>query len=125
MPDLYDRMLGSLHGLPDVISTKPATVRTVEPLIGHSKTFIVQTYRQREVRETKKGEESSVGRDTIFLEAVGREGAVRLVIPPAVADTIARQRDALTARSRSKAARAVAQERKDRGETPFRKKVAE
>lgn len=68
--------------------------------------FIVQTYRQRE-----RG-------DTIFLEVVGVGGAVRLVIPPAVSNTIARQRDALTARSRSQTAKAVAADRKARGIEP-------
>jgi hypothetical protein len=106
MPDAYDRLLGALHGLPDVVSTQPSTVRTIVPLLGHSQTYIVQTYRQ-----------AGQG-DTIFLEMVGRDGSLRLAIPAKVADTIARQRDALTAKSRSKAARAVAQERKERGEVP-------
>lgn len=108
MPDPYDRLLGALDGLPDVVSTRPSTVRTVVPILGHSQTYIVQSYRQ-------------VGRgDTIFLEMVGREGSLRLAIPAAVADLIARQRDALTAKARSKAARAVAQERKERGEALMR-----
>jgi hypothetical protein len=59
-----------------------------------------------------------VSRDTIFLEVVGQEGTVRLAIPPEVADTIARQRDALAAKTRSKAARKLAADRKARGETP-------
>lgn len=113
MPDAYDRLLGNLDGLPDVVHTKPSTVRVVPSLgIGGSQTYIVQTYRQRE-----QG-------DTIFLEVAGREGCTRLAIPSQVADVIARQRDALTAKSRSKAAKAVAQERKDRGERPAFLKVA-
>jgi hypothetical protein len=102
----FDRMLGALDGLPDVVSTKAATVRALTPLIGAAQTFIVQTYRQHD-----KG-------DTIFLEYVGADGQFRLVIPAAVADTIARQREALTGKSRSRAAKRLAQERKDRGEVP-------
>jgi hypothetical protein len=105
MPDTYDRLMSALDGLPDVVTTRPSTVRAVT-LLGNSETHIVQTMRQRD-----RG-------DTIFLEIVSRDGAVRLVIPPAVADTIARQRDALTSKARSKAARAAAQDRKDRGEQP-------
>jgi hypothetical protein len=106
LPDPFDRLLGALHGLPDIASTKPATLRTVTPMVGTSQVFIVQTYRQREVG------------DTIFLECVSNNGTVRLAVPPAVSDAIARQRDALTAKSRSKAATANAQARKDRGELP-------
>lgn len=94
-PDVFDRMLGAVHGLPDVCSTKPSTVRAVTPLVGASQLFIIQTYRQREVG------------DTIFIEYVNEGKTVRIAIPPTVADAIARQRAALAARSRSKAAKAV------------------
>jgi hypothetical protein len=106
MPDEFDRLLGALHGLPDVIHTKPSTLRTVTPLIGTSQMFTVQTYRQRE-----RG-------DTIFLECVHRGGFVRLALPASVADTIARQRDALTGKVRSKIGKQTAQARKERGEVP-------
>ena len=113
--DTYDRQIGALKGLPDVIEVKPSTVRVTIPLLGLSQTFIVQTIRQRDVG------------DHVFLETVSRDGAVRIVLPPQVAEVIARQRDALTAKSRSKAAKALAQERKERGELPaflMRKKNA-
>jgi hypothetical protein len=45
-------------------------------------------------------------------------GVVRLALPPKVANVIASQRDSLSARRRSIAARRVAQERKERGELP-------
>lgn len=110
----FDRLLGALHGLPDISHTKPTTVRVVPqsnergvtPVTGTSDLFIVQTYRQRDIG------------DTIFLEWVSAEGTVRVPIPPAVADAIARQRDTLTGKTRSKAARETAQARKDRGELP-------
>lgn len=82
--DSYDRLLGALHSLPDITNTQPSTIRTIDPLIGATQTFIVQTYHQRE-----QG-------DTIFLEVVSRDGMVRWAIPPDVSDVIARQREALT-----------------------------
>lgn len=110
-PDSFDRMMGALHGLPDVASSKPSTVRAVTPLTGNSELYIVQTYRQRDLG------------DTIFVECVREGGTVRMAIPPAVALAIARQRDALTGKCRSRAAKQVAQDRKDRGELPgFMKK---
>ena len=107
LPDEYDRQLGSLHGLPDVVRTAVSTVRHVPPFgIGGTQLFSIQTYRQRE-----RG-------DLIFLEVAGASGIVRVVIPPAVANVIARQRDALTAKSRSKASKAVAEDRASRGLKP-------
>jgi len=109
----FDRALGALVGIPDVIHTSATTVRTVAPLVGSAQTFIVQTYRQKE------------SGDTVFLEYVDEEGNVRMVIPPAVTKVIARQRDALNARSRSKGAQAAAADRKARGIKPafLKKKV--
>lgn len=109
-PDPFDRLAGLLEGLPDVTSCKPSTVRTVEPLLGNSQTFVITTYRQKEIG------------DSIFVEMMDRNGSARFVLPPKVADAIARQRESLTARNRSKAARAAAQERRDRGIVPFEKK---
>ena len=106
LPDAYDRLLGSLQGLPDVTTTKASTIRNVTPILGTSELFTVQTYRQRE-----RG-------DTIFLECSSKDGFVRLALPPSVSDAIARQRDALTGKVRSKIGKASAQARKDRGELP-------
>jgi hypothetical protein len=104
--NLFDRMIGSLHQLPDVSTTKATTIRTLVPLIGSSQVFVIQTFRQR------------IEGDTIFLETVSSEGTIRIAIPPAVSDAIARQRDALTDKNRSKAAKSNAQARKDRGLEP-------
>lgn len=104
--DDFDRHLGSLEGLPDTVQTRPATIRTTTPLVGSSQTFIIQT-----VRQTERG-------DTVFLEYVDRKGSTRIVLPPAVTNAIARQRDALTDKSRSKAAKALAADRKARGVQP-------
>ena len=105
--DPFDRTIGLLHGLPDVTLTKTAVTRVVPPFgVGGTQLYVVQTYRQKE-----QG-------DTIFLEHVSETGTVRLVIPPQVSAVIARQREQLTAKTRSKAAKAVAQQRKERGEIP-------
>jgi hypothetical protein len=109
--DLFDRTIRALDGLPDVVKTKPSTVRALTPVLGLSQTFIVQTYRQRD-----QG-------DSIFVEYIGAEGSLRLALPPVVADTIARQRDVLTDKSRCKAAKAAAADRKARGIVPsFKRK---
>ena len=104
--DLFDRTIRALDGLPDVVKTKPSTVRALTPVLGLSQTFIVQTYRQRD-----QG-------DSIFVEYIGAEGSLRLALPHVVADTIARQRDVLTDKSRRKAAKASALDRKARGIVP-------
>jgi hypothetical protein len=112
MPDAYDRQMATLHDLPDVVKTHPATIRVVPPLgVGGTQVFVVQTIRQRE-----RG-------DTIFLEVMDSAGATRLVIPAKVAELLARQRDALSKKARSKAGKATAAERAARGERPaFTKK---
>jgi len=105
--DAFDRTIGLLHGLPDVTEVKTSVTRVVPPFgVGGTQLYVVQTYRQKE-----QG-------DTIFLEHVSETGTVRLVITPQVSAVIARQREQLTAKTRSKAAKAVAQERKERGEIP-------
>ena len=111
MPDAFDRLLGALDGLPDVVSTKPSTVRSITPLIGNSETWIIQT-----VRQADQG-------DVIFLERTGRDGSVRLAIPPKVAAVIARQREALTGKARRKAARAAVVTRREKGIVPFAKRA--
>jgi hypothetical protein len=108
--EIFDRLIGALHGLPDVVASKASTIRTMLPVIGASQTYIVQTYRQKE-----QG-------DTIFVESVSAEGTFRIALPPKVAEVIARQREALTDKARSKAAKQAAQDRKDRGEIPFQRK---
>lgn len=120
MPDEYDRLYAALDGLPDVVQTQSATIHVVPPFgVGGSTMYSVRTVRQRDVHVNKKGDEIGRGRDTVFLIVVGAGAiATRLALPPAVCDAIARQRDALTARTRSKIARASAEARKARGEVP-------
>jgi hypothetical protein len=118
MPDAFDRKMSNFTGLPGVIHVKPSTIPVVDPVLGTSTTFIVSTYRKRDEHE-RNGKVVVKSEDYIFLQVVsGRTGVVRVVIPPAVADAIARHRDTLSARSRSTSAKAVAAERKARGEVP-------
>lgn len=102
----FDRIIGALHGLPDVASTKPTILRVVPPFGIGSHLYAVQTFRQKD-----EG-------DTVFLEHVSDDGTTRLVIPPAVVDAIVRQRDALTHKVRSRAGKQTAADRKAKGLKP-------
>lgn len=101
--DQFDRALGQFDGLPDVLKTKPTTVVATTPLLGNAQTYIVQTVRQKDHG------------DYIFLQYISAEKSERFVIPSRVADVIARQRDALTTRARSKAGKERAAEMKAQG----------
>lgn len=106
----YDRQYGSLIDVS--IKTKPTTIKVVQPVTGRTETFIVQTLRHEDG-------------DYIFLERADEEGLVRLALPPKVANAIASHRDALTKRSRSRAAKTVMANRIAAGEViGFKKKGA-
>lgn len=112
MPDPFDRQLGALVDLPDVVKAGPVVKRTVPPLgVGGTSIHVVQTVRQG-------------NQHTIFLEVVDPDGTKRLVIPSVVADVIARQREACSVMLRKKLARAAAADRKARGEKPGFKMTA-
>jgi hypothetical protein len=104
--DKFDRVMGALANLPDVTHVKPSTVVALSPLIGETQTFILQTFRQKEVG------------DTVFLQYIDGETSIRIVIPPAAADAIARQRDSLTTKVRKRVGKEQAAQRKARGELP-------
>jgi len=101
--DAFDAAVRSLEGIPDVVNTKAATLRVVHPVLSIAQTFIVQTYRHPE-----RG-------DTILIEYVGADGTWRLALPQAVADTIARQRDALVTKNRKRGARKAVETRRAKG----------
>lgn len=101
MPDHFDRKLGQLDGLPGVVKTPTSTIRVMEPLGMMVETWTVQTFRQPEIG------------DCCFVELTDRTRHIRLVLPAKVGNAIVRQRDALTKRNRSKAAKVRA-----RGKTP-------
>ncbi len=104
--DAFDRTIRNLEGLPDVVKTKPTTIRALSNVLNLAQTFIVQTYRHAE-----RG-------DTIFIEYVGNDGSFRVPLPPEVADTISRQRDALTTKNRRKGAQQAVETRRAKGIVP-------
>lgn len=116
----FDRMMGALEGLPDIVSTRPAPIQ-ITTIIGVSNLYIAQTFRQRD----GQGKDAKT-KDTLFLQVVSHEGTVRIVLPPEVCDTIARQRESVGTKTRKKSAKRVAQERKEAGIQPaFLKKRKE
>lgn len=113
--DVFDAAVRSLDGLPDVVKTTATTKTIVHPILSIAQTFVVQTYRQEEVG------------DTILVQYVGADGTYRIALPPAVANIIARQRDALATKSRRKGAQKALQTKIERGiepAAPFRKRGA-
>jgi phage/plasmid primase-like uncharacterized protein len=100
----FDR---AYSGLIDVnaVMTRATTIEYVQKVTGEAETFIVQTIRNEDG-------------DNIVLKFVDKDGNKRLILPPRVANIIASQRDALTARRRSAASKLTAQARADRGELP-------
>lgn len=90
--DTFDRVLGTLDGLPNVHKARPSTVTTIMPLIGKSQTYVVQTLK------TDEG-------NFLFLQMVDAEGRARIVVPPKVAAAIYRQRDSLVKTARRQAGR--------------------
>lgn len=104
--DIFDRSFRALHGIPDATLGKATTIRTVTGITEQPQTFIVQTVRHRELG------------DSVFVEYIDADGSMRLVLPPAVIETIARQRDALTTKIRRRSAKAEAARRKAAGIKP-------
>ena len=112
MPDPFDMRRDALLKMPAITETRPS-VHRVADVLGNTRTFITQTVRQAEVG------------DWIFLECFGRGVQARLVLPPKVSDTIARQRDALGTVVRRKQGRRIAADLKAQGKQPaFLKKAA-
>jgi hypothetical protein len=103
--DKFDNEFTRLKGTPEAIKSKPTTIVTHDDLVS-ARQFTIQTIRQHE-----KG-------DTIFLTCLDCEGAYRIIIPPKVANAIARQREALTVAGRRIRGKRNAAERKARGELP-------
>ena len=103
--DIFDETLRSLENQQDATKTKTTTIRALTLVTQLAQTFSVQTYRHD-------------GGDTIFIEYMSGEEAFRVPLPPAVAECIARQRDALTTKNRKRAAKTEAARRKAEGIKP-------
>ncbi|MGD0135267.1 MAG: hypothetical protein ABSE57_24740 [Bryobacteraceae bacterium] len=103
----YDRQRGGLQQGNALFVPRPATIKNTEPITGETETFVIETARHEE-----QG-------DYIFIERLDKSGtAIRIVLPPRVANAIAAQRDSLTKRRRSITSRAAAKSRMERGELP-------
>lgn len=109
-PGAFDRSMDSFLDNQAAVHAGPAQKRLMGAFGLGAQMWIVQTFRIE-------------GADTLFLECYGDAGQTRLVVPPEVTRIIARQYDALGGKSRSRAAKALAADRKERGIPPgFMKK---
>ena len=106
----FDRMLGALHGLPDVLKTKPTTIQSVVPLLGTSATYIVQTYRRKDEKDDYAF--------TAFLQIADGSGLTRVVLPDKVIDAVVMQRYALQRKGRRLKGKELAAARKAAGIEP-------
>lgn len=111
--DTFDRLMGTIHGLPEHDFSRPSTVVSVLPMLGNAQTFVVQTCR------------TPTGGYIGFVQMVDAEGRARIVIPEKVMLALYRQHDALAARVRSENAKRGAATRADRGIVPFAGKATE
>ena len=88
----FDRSLAFVE-LPDVLASKPTTIQTIDPLLGHTGTWIL--------RMAKHPDEGW----RLYLQRMDMSGGepIALVLPDRVCEAIARQRRSLIDRSRRKA----------------------
>lgn len=125
----FDRAYGGLVG-GNNLKTNPSTIKEVNNITGEAETFIIQTIRAEQRKKIVKGLEETIEITVgsfVVIEYLSKDGHQRLILPPKVAATIARQDSALSDKARSNAAKAQAKERKLRGELPgfMRKKTQE
>jgi hypothetical protein len=107
--DAFERAMAEAEMVNGTDKSGPTT-RVVTDPYGRTSTFIVQTIRWRDPAEP-----GARSRDTVFVQQIDSEGGTRYVLPPAVADAIATQREALTARARTRAGRAAMEARQADG----------
>lgn len=131
----FDRVLGGLQG-GNNLDVKAATIQNIEPITGEAETYVVQTVRAEYKVQIRKGWEVTtelrIG-DFIVLHIVDKEGTKRVILPPKVSATIARQAASISIRARSNASKAAMKERMANGYVPTppkppkrkRKKVVE
>jgi hypothetical protein len=93
-----------LEGL--ALASTPSTIREVQQITGKVTTYVV---------ECVKHDELGV---FAFIEMVDEQGVTRMALTPKVVAELNRQQEALTARARSTAAKALAKQRKDVGILP-------
>lgn len=99
--DHYSRTLRSYRDNPGAVSAT-STIHTGD-FYGNAETWVVETFR-------------ADSRDVVFLQRNGAEGGSRLVLPEPVTAALARHRDQLASRMRTRAARSAVAMRKERGD---------
>lgn len=103
-PDAYDRAYGQAMGF---LHTRPTTLTAANVMgVGGARSYIIQSFRVDEAGEV------------VFIQITGPEGLTRVHLPPMVTQAIARQREALTTMSRSRAGKARAAADKAAGIKP-------
>lgn len=100
--DTFDRIYGSMHGLPDHEWSRPTTVTSALPMIGRTQTYVLQTVRTPE------------GGNVGFLQMVDAEGRARIVIPEKVMAALFRHREQLMKRGQRERGRDQMAARKQR-----------
>jgi hypothetical protein len=85
------------------IHTKATTIENIERITGSAETFIVQTIRVEDG-------------DYVSLKYLDNDGAMRILLPPKVVNTIVRQRESLSDRARTNSSKAAMKERIAAGE---------
>jgi hypothetical protein len=104
--DAFDRTRRALADLPETVAAGPSTIETFTPVLELAETWIVTTIRSSAVaRLGRKTDTKRERGDVIFLQVISGSGGQRFVLPPDVADAISRQRDALSVKNRTRAAR--------------------
>jgi hypothetical protein len=100
--------------LPGVTVAGPSMFTVTESGFGlTTQDWIIETVRISDRDDDGKIEDS---RDLAFIRYMDRDGAHRMVLPDRVLATLARQREALGAKNKRKAARETMKRRKARGE---------
>jgi hypothetical protein len=98
--DLFSTLRRSMDDNPGAIGS--ASTVPVADFYGNRETWIVETFRID-------------GAEVVFLERSSAQGGLRLVLPKEVAAALARQRDQITTRSRSKAAKRAVDTKREKG----------
>lgn len=124
----FDRALAGLQG-GNNLQSKATTIQNIEPITGDAETFTVQTVRAEYKLKIQKGwewlTETRVG-DFIVITYLDKNGPMRLILPPKVVETLARQKEGLSKRARTNSSKAAMKQRMAEGFVPnFKKKSCE
>lgn len=102
--DPFDVQLRGLSGHPNGASTQPSSIQSTDEY-GHTTHFTVQTVKWA------KG-------NTVFITQVSSRGSARIILPPEVTRTVARQAESVITMVRRNHGKRLADEAKAEGRTP-------